>query len=392
VADERLRIVMLGMMGRLPWAGQAYIYLHWLRGFEKLGHEIWYVEDESSWPYDPIREVRTEDCSYALQHIETVLGRVGLGDRWAFRLAEHDGAVWGLTESELDDLYASCDVLVNLQGATDLREEHMAAPLRVYVQTDPVGAELRMAEGDEWVRSVFERHHVVFTYGENYGSPDSAVPLNGVKYLKTRQPVDLELWPFVYDPDARFFTTIGNYRQAGRDVEYQGEVYRWSKHHEWERFVDLPSRTEQEFELALVGTDDDDVARLEQHGWRVVPSGTMSLDVFGAYPDYIRTSRGEFTVAKDQNVRLRSGWFSDRDATYLASGKPVVAQDTGFGNVIPTGEGLFAFTTPEEATAAIEEINGDYERHARGARAIAEEYFDSVKITGKLLADLGLGR
>src|SRR5262249_10120650 len=225
---------------------------------------------------------------------------------------------------------------------TDLREPHMRAPLRVYVQSDAATSELRLAKGDEHTRQAFADHHLIVTYGENYGAADCGVPTNGVRYLKTRQPVDLELWPAAYTPEARFFSTIGNYRQAGNDVEYQGDVYRWSKHHEWEKVIDLPRHAQQGFELALGLDDDRDRDLLEIHGWGLRQPLPMSLDVFGAYPEFIRGSRAEFTVAKDQNVRLRSGWFSDRDACYLASGKPVVAQDTGFTNVLPTGRGLFA--------------------------------------------------
>jgi hypothetical protein len=211
-----------------------------------------------------------------------------------------------------------------------------------------------------------------------------------MRYGKTRQPVDLELWPFAYEPRARFFTTIGNYRQSGWDVEYEGEVYSWSKHHEWERFIDLPSRTEQPFELAMMPDDEIDRAHLTDHGWHLVDPFTMSLDVFGSYPEYIRNSRAEFTVAKDSNVRMRSGWFSERGACYLASGKPVVAQDTGFGNILPTGEGLFAFTAHEEAVSAIEAINADYTRHCRAARAIAEEHFEAGGVASRLLVEVGL--
>src|SRR5205807_2210843 len=143
-------------------------------------------------------------------------------------------------------------------------------------------------------------------------------------------------------------------RQRGKDLQYHGETFRWSKHHEWERFAELPARCDQDFELALVASDRDR-RFLEQHGWRVVPALPMSLDVFGAYQEFIRSSRAEFTVAKDQNVRLRSGWFSERDACYLASGKPVIAQDTAFDVSLPTGAGLFAFRTMEEAVAAIDE-------------------------------------
>lgn len=296
----------------------------------------------------------------------------------------------GLEARTRDALYAGCDALLNLCGATFLREEHLRAPYRIYVQTDPVTAELRLANGDEKTRAFLEAHHAVVTYGENYGAPDCGVPLFfGVRYEKTRQPIDLDLWPAAIDERAEAFTTIGNFRQTGNDVVWRGETYRWSKHHEWEKFLDLPRRTGRCFELA-VNAGPEDRARLEMAGWRVTAPLRMSLDIFGAYPAYVRRSRGEFTVAKDQNVRLRSGWFSERDACYLASGKPVVAQDTGFGSAIPTGEGLFAVRTVDDAAAAIEAIEANYRLHAGAARRIAEEYFEARAVAARLLAGLGL--
>ncbi len=387
--NNPLRIVVLGMMGRCPFGGQTWLYLNWLRGLHRLGHEVWYVEDDSVWPYDPLQNSVTDDCTYAVRHIADCLDRIGLGRSWAYRLADRQGSCWGLSSFQLDALYRSCDVLLNVVGATDLRPEHLAAPLRVYVECDPVTAELRLANGDEHTRTAFNNHHRLMTYGENYGAPDCGVPLNGYRYGKTRQPVDLDLWPMAFDAEARYFTTIGNYRQEGSDVAYNGETYRWSKHHEWEKVLELPRRTAQPFELAMWPDRPEDRARLESYGWRLVPPLEMSLDIFGAYRDYFRRSRAEFTVAKDQNVRLRSGWFSERDACYLASGKPVVAQDTGFGRLLPTGEGLFAFRNADEALAAVEAINSDYPRHCRAARAIAEEYFEARAVAGRLLRDIG---
>jgi hypothetical protein len=296
-----------------------------------------------------------------------------------------------MTPRELAELYRSCDALLNIVGGTDLREEQLAAPFRVYMQTDPVTAELRLANGDAHTREAFANHHKIVTYGENYGAAGCGVPLaDGIEYLKTRQPVDLELWPAAWTPEARYFTTIGNYRHEGEDVVYGGEAYHWSKHREWEKIVELPSRTAQEFELAMRVTEPSDQGLLERHGWRVISPVELSLDVFGSYPAYIRASRAEMTVAKDQNVRLRSGWFSERDACYLASGKPVIAQDTGFGDVLPTGAGLFAFRTIEQALAAVEEVNADYAGHCEAARGIAEEYFEARGVAGRLLTDLGL--
>jgi hypothetical protein len=388
--SEKLRLVVLSMMGRCPFGGQTWLSLNWLRGLAALGHEVWYVEDDSVWPYHPGKDSVTDDCSYAVEHIAGCMDRIGLPGQWAFRLADREGACWGMSPACLHELYRSCDALLNVVGATDLREEHMAAPLRVYIECDPVTAELRLANGDEHTRVAFANHHVIVTYGENFGARDCGVPLNGTTYATTRQPIDLDLWPMTYNPAARFFTTIGNYRQDGSDVEYNGEIYRWSKHHEWEKFLDLPRRTKQPFELAMMPDDHADRQRLRAHGWRLVSPLRMSLDIFGEYPKYFRGSRAEFTVAKDQNVRLRSGWFSERDACYLACGKPVVAQDTGFSKLIPTGQGLFAFTTMEEALAAVDAINTDYEQHCKAARTIAAEYFDARRVAARLLADVGL--
>jgi hypothetical protein len=387
-----MRMVVLGMMGRCPFGGQTWLYLNWLLGLSRLGHDVWYVEDDSVWPYDPIQNTVTCDCTYAVKHVAKCMERIGLADKWAFRLADEQGGCWGLCQSRLGELYSSCDVLFNVVGATDLREEQLAAPCRIYVETDPVVAELRLAEGDEHTQGAFANHDLIATYGENFGNPDCRVPLNGLdgKYRKTRQPIALESWPMCYDADASHFTTIGNYRQSGEDVAYQGDIYYWSKHREWEKFIDLPRRPKQAFEVALKTDDPADRQRLESFGWRLISPVEMSLDVFGAYQEFFRKSRGEFTVAKDQNVRLRSGWFSERDACYLATGKPVVAQDTGFGNILPTGEGLFAFQTMDDILDAIETINTDYPRHCAAAREIAEEYFAAEKVAAKLLADIGV--
>jgi hypothetical protein len=386
-----LKLVVLGMMGRVPFAGQTWLYLNWLRGLSGLGHEVYYVEDDNVWPYDPRAETVTDDCSYAVAHIARNMEAIGLGGHWAFRLSDREEACWGMSQSRLNELYASCDALLNIVGAVALREDvHLAAPMRVYVETDPVVAELKVATGDAGMQEVLDRHTDLATYGENYGAPDCRVPLNGRPYVFTRQPVDLELWPMSFTPDAPSFTTIGNYRQEGTDIEWEGSLYSWSKHHEWERFIELPARSGQQFELALMHCEGEDRERMLAAGWQLVSPAAMSLDPWGAYRRYIQSSRGEFTVAKDQNVRLRSGWFSERAVCYLASGKPVVTQDTGFSNVLPTGEGLFAVADVEQAAEAVREINADYRRHCLAAREIAAEHFEARAVAARLLAELGL--
>jgi len=186
------------------------------------------------------------------------------------------------------------------------------------------------------------------------------------------------------------YTTIGNWKQKGHDVVWNGETYYWSKHHEFLKFIDLPRRRpKQRFELCLNIDDAPDRKSLGDHGWHLSSPLLMSLEPF-TYREFFRASRAEWTVAKDQNVRLQSGWFSERDACYLASGRPVVAQSTGFEHHLPTGEGLFAFRTMDEVLRAIDRIESDYPKACRAARAIAESHLEASKVCRKFLADLGL--
>jgi hypothetical protein len=201
-------------------------------------------------------------------------------------------------------------------------------------------------------------------------------------------PVVLDLWDGAEGPGGAY-TTIGNWRQDYRDITFQGVTYHWSKHHEFLRILELPSRTGVALELALSSFGEDDRALLEGNGWRV----RRALDVSGdpvSYHAYIQGSRAELTVAKDQNVRLRTGWFSERSATYLAAGRPVITQDTGFGAVLPTGVGLLAFADLDEAQRASPRWRGDYERHRRAARDIAHAYFSHDVVLGAMLDHVGL--
>src|SRR5262249_20491956 len=221
------------------------------------------------------------------------------------------------------------------------------------------------------------------------GHPDCGVPpCDPFEFIPTRQPIVPELWESFRRPPADTFTTIGNWRQSWRPVTLNGEVYRWSKHLEFLKFIDLPLRSGRLFELALSSFDDEDLRVLTANGWKVRESLHFTRDL-DAYREFIGQSRGEFTVAKDQNVRLRSGWFSDRSASYLACGRPVVTQETGFSNILPTGEGLFAFSTPDEIDEALDRIDRDYARHSAAASRIARECFDYRVVLSAMLERLG---
>jgi hypothetical protein len=277
--------------------------------------------------------------------------------------------------------------MLNVTGAQDLRDEHLVCPRRIYVETDPVKGQIQVAQGDESMLAMYQAHDTLFSFGENLGQPDCGVPVERLTWLPTRQPVALDLWePAAGDGGA--YTTVATWRNRN-DVVLEGETYAWSKDLEFAKVMDLPRRRSGPFELAT--TVDAGTARLlRAHGWRLADALAVSGDT-AHYRAYIRGSRAEFTVAKDQNVRLRSGWFSDRSACYLAAGRPVITQDTGFGHVLPTGKGLFAFRGLDDILGAVDLIESDYEGNRRAARDIAAEYFDGERVVAALLARARLG-
>jgi hypothetical protein len=384
-----LRLVVVGTLASDPYAGMAWMHMQIAAGLRRLGHDAYYFETTSTWPYDPARASRVCDSDYALPYLARVAEGFGLGGRWAYRRSYSDKQWFGMERARAEGLLAGADAVLNVSGATRLAEEGLKVGRLVYLGTDPVGHEIAFAKGDPDVRALVEEHDDFVTYGENIGNPDCRIPpLPGLR-AKTRQPVLLDLWEGG-PPGGDAFTTVGNWRQVGHDLEFQGQTYYWSKHHEFLKFIDLPRRVPQPIELAMGLGDlaDDERRLLESNGWRLADAHAFTTDPW-RYRDYVRASRGEFTVAKDQNVGLRSGWFSERSACYLAAGRPVITQDTGFGSVLPTGEGLFAFNTTEDIVAAVEAVNADYPRHSRAARDIAGAYFRAETVLARLLADLG---
>lgn len=382
-----LRLVLLGIMGRTPFAGVAWQVLHYIEGFRRLGCEVWYVEDTGAWAYDPEENTITAAPVNTLRYLGSVLDTVGLGERWVYVSA--DGDPLGPAAGRLDELLGSADVLVNLTGATVLRDQHLHVPVRIYLETDPVAPQIEVAEGRRFTIDLLAAHTHHFSYGENLGSPDCLVPVERFNYRPTRQPVVLDWWTSASVNGGGSFTTVASWKQTDKDIQWQDNTYSWSKHLEFEKVIGLPRRVKAQLELALACDDLRAIDRLRSYGWHVTDALSLTKDI-GPYRDYILQSKAEFTVAKDQNVRLRSGWFSDRSASYLAAGKPVVTQDTGFGNALPTGEGLFAFQTEDDAVAAIEEVERDYARHSAAAREIAREYFAAERVLAQLLDAAGV--
>ncbi len=385
---SRKRILVLHLAGQYPLGGIGWQAVHYLVGLARLGHDVYYVEDSLAAPYDPRAKSLVEDCSYGVEFLRQTMERFGLGDRWAYRDTDQARS-YGIDRRRLEQLYREADALVNVCGASWLREEHMACPIRIYVQTDPVHAQILVVENDARTLTGLEAHTHHFTYGENMGSADCPIPLQRFDWRPTRPPVVLDFWEPAFDPGARHFTTIGTWENVTKGIPFGGETYYWSKHVNFLRVVDLPRLTSQPLELALETVDTRTRELLLERGWLLSGAYDKSRDT-AAYQRYIYASRGEFTVAKDLVARTRSGWFSDRSVCYLAAGKPVVTQETGFSKFVPTGRGLFAFGTVEEAVAALEEINRDYSDHCRAARDVAAGYFDSDLVLGELCREAGL--
>jgi hypothetical protein len=368
----------------------AWMHMQIVAGLRRLGHDAYYFEVTSAWPYDPVRQVAACDSDYALPYLAGVAERFGLADRWAYRRSYSDYAWFGMERSRAEELLAHADAVLNVAGATRFSKEQLKVGRLVYFGTDPGHDEISVAEGDERAAKFIAEHGEFVTYGENIGTPQCALPPLQPLRARTRQPVLLDCWQ-AGAPSKPEFTTVANWKQTGRDIEFRGELYRWSKHHEFLKFIDAPRRVAAPIQLAtaFANLGDEDRQILESNGWQLTDAHPFTVDPF-EYRSYVQASRGEFTVAKDLNVRLRTGWFSERSACYLAAGRPVITQDTGFGTRIPTGEGLFAFNTMEDVLAAFEAVASDYGRHSRAARAIAEEYFRAETVLAKLLADLGL--
>ena len=376
------RVIVFGLMFDLPYAGIIVQFLHYLLGLRRLGWDVWYVEDSLSWPYDPVERTASADPIRSIETVSRTLERFGFGDRWIYRCAVPDVRCFGAGPAALAALYRDADLVLNVTGAQEIRDEHEAIRRLVYVQSDPFGLQVDIENGDEWAAGQLGRHDVHFSFGELVGTASCDLPTAGVQWLPTRQPVALELWP--NRPPGDRFTTVTTWRNNSKEKVWNGVPFYWTKDREFLSVIDLPRHTAATLELAIDGVPDES-AELIGHGWHLARRPDLTDD-FDAYRGYILESRGEFTAARDQVVRPRTGWFSDRSASYLAAGRAVVTQETGFSEDLPTGDGLFAFTGVDDAAAALNERERDPQGQGASARAIAEEYFAAERVLGSLIS------
>jgi hypothetical protein len=384
---SELRIVVSGLAATFPFGGAFWDYMQYPLGLRRLGHDVLYVEDAGVWCYDPIAHTFVEDGERNATYLRREIAALDhdLSDRWFFR--DINGKTYGRRWGDVVDFCRSADLLIHMSASYLTREEYFANARTVLVDTDPVYTQSMLLTGDSW----WAKHHdVFFTVAGNIGAPDCRVPTGPYDWIPTHQPVVLDCFKGAAIPVTsrrKSLTTVASWEPKEKGPVVDGVEYA-GKSAEFERFMDLPSRSALPLEVGLSGPAPTE--RLRTHGWRLRDGYEVSYDPV-VYRDYLANSIGELSFAKNAYVASRSGWFSYRTACYLALGVPAIVQDTGFGRAIPTGEGLLTFATPEDAAEAIELVASDPQRHAKAAHAIAEEYFDSGKVLNRLI-DKAQGR
>lgn len=381
IRDGKLRIAVGVYVVRAPMGGLSWHYLQYVRGLARLGHDVLSVEvsDDHEWCcYNPELNTNDTNASFGLQYAKSVYERLGLGDRWAYYDGHGDG--WcGAAADDAPRFLREADLFINISGATAMHPWLRAIPHRALIDTDPGFRQVRHIRVEQ-DRALAHDHDSFFTFGECFGFSDCKIPDDGNAWVPTRQPVVLEEWPVTPVPPEGPFTTIMRW-DSYRARRYE-DLELGMKSESFQPYRELPSRTSAPLEMAIGAPCPG--AELEAEGWRLRDPYHVAPNPW-ALQDYIAGSLGEFTVAKHGYVVTRSGWFSERSAGYLASGRPVITQDTGFDDFLPTGTGLLSFDDPETALEAIDDVKSDPDTHAAAARAIAQDHFDSDRILKKLV-------
>lgn len=364
------RILVSGALANKPRSGgEAWVRMSWVRGLRRLGHEVGFVEKIEAAEPDNIETFRTAVGALAPEIPVSLLGADG-------------SSLEGLTLDEVTEWARGADLLVNISGHLEIEPIKEAPRRRAYVDVDPGFTQIWAEEG---AAARLEGHDTYFTVCENIGTAGCSIPTAGREWLPLPPPVTLEDWPLTPAPREGRFTTVATWRSplgtlTHGDKEYEG------KHHQWRRLIHLPRRVDREFEIALQidPADEPDEIALQANGWHLADPHEVAGDPL-AFRTYVQGSAAEFSVAHPVYVDTASGWVSDRTVRYLASGRPALVQDTGIGDRYPLGEGLLTFRTPGEAVAGVESIAADYEAHARAARALAEQHFDSDRVLTRFL-------
>jgi hypothetical protein len=371
-----MRIAVSGMVAGDPnHGGASWSVLQYVLGLRRLGHEVLLVE--------PV-EAAALESSVSAAYLADVAARFDLD---CATLVDPEGNSAPLPTARLRELMADVELLLNVSGMLAVPELLEPVPVRAYLDLDPFFNQHWHLQGAD-MRFAGHTHFVTVAAG--IGAPDNEVPTLGLDWIETLPPVVLEEWAPAPERPSLPFTTVGHWRSYG-PIEHEGKRY-GQRAHSLRGLIELPQRTEAEFLLALGihESEREDLEALARTGWALADPAAVAATP-DQYRDFVRASQAEIGIAKEGYVRSRSGWFSDRSACYLACGRPVVAQDTGFSRALPIGEGLMAFSTVEAAATAVEDVLTHPREHARAAREIAADLLDSDRVLGRLLERLGAG-
>lgn len=373
-------------MVRYPLGGNLSWALQYLVGFKELGHDVYFVE-KYSYPnscYDPVKQLLSDDCSYGVKVVSNLLDRYGLGKNWCY--VENGDVYHGLSKKEINDVFKRADLYIENGSHHAWSEESASATLRAFIDQDPALTQISFYDNLSLGRPmpIFDKY---YTIGMNIGKPGNEMPLNNIKWNYLFNPVNSHLFKRETPPNKAPYSTVMNWKSYS-NVRYNNVVY-GQKDEEFEKFICLPELVNTLLEVAVSGLYEAKEKELKQKGWSInnAQRVTLSLDSFR---EYLTNSRGEFSVCKNMYVATNSGWFSDKSAAYMASGRPVVVQETGFSGYLPVGEGLFAVNNVGEAKNAIEIIESKYDWHCKKAFEIACEYLEAKKVLGKFLSELGI--
>lgn len=384
----RVALVSGALANKPGYGGEAWVRTTWLTALARLGFATCFVEQiESAACVDELGGAVPFERSYNRRFFEEALAATAPGAR-ACLILDEGATTAGLPYGEVADLAAEAEVLVNISGHLQLDPLKRAPRRRAYLDVDPGFTQIWAAAGSAAAR--LDGHHAYFTVGQNLGSTECSIPSAGIEWQPLPPPVCLDQWPPGGHPPRRAFTTVAAWRSPLGELTHDGVSFR-GKHHEWRRLVELPRRSQHEFEIALDihPADERDRESLRDHGWNIVDPRQAAGDP-AAFRSYVQGSAAECSVAHGVYVQTRSGWLSDRTVRYLASGRPALVQDTGLSARYPVGEGLVTFQALDEAVAGAESIMSDYARHAQAARALAVERFDAEPVARALLERLGV--
>jgi hypothetical protein len=394
--STKLKIIVTGLVGLYPVGGVAWDYFQYVIGLLKLGHDVYYHEDTWSWPYQPVEKQNTSEAKYSVEFIRNFFDRYlpELKGHWHYLHLHKDS--FGMTRIQFDRIAKTADLFINISGNCLIPENLSSSCIKVFLDSDPGYNQIMLSEKllwsenvEQWVENV-RSHDQYFTYAENIHGLDCIIPKLDLNWKTTRMPIVMDLWKDDFQRigyDEALWTTIMTWNAFKGKLIYRGKEYK-SKDAEFEKIKGLPGKCSARFEIG-VGGKNAPVNELRRNGWQVIdgPEATLTPE---KYHNFILSSRGEFSIAKNVYVEMKTGWFSCRSICYMAAGKPVVLQDTGFSRYIPTGKGVIAFSTLDEAVEAIKNVESDYEAHCQAARQIAKEYFSAEVVLKDLLNKIGL--